>query len=210
MYKSELELRADPHASVGQGDLLAVLILIGSAILIGIGFLSIMYPSVSSLVSQNDVRALLYNEQSLLVIYKEYENSTHVCTGILRLEPERVKYAMSLIVGNSVDVFSIPGVASFPPHGGPSIEFKNVSTRSVYLIVQGDYCQCLYGLNYVMVLYMPQEVIDGYIARGIPALLCLSKDIIKKCGTEATLYVYVQVGPDLYEVGRVRLIVGEE
>ncbi|MEM2025635.1 MAG: hypothetical protein QXW94_05025, partial [Desulfurococcaceae archaeon] len=198
---------------LGQGDLLAALILIGVTIVVGIGFLSLVYPSVSGLVGQNDLRTLLYNEQSVLVVYKEYENSTHTCIGIIRLEPEKTRYSLALIADERIDVLARDiNAISFPLSQSSTPEPSGVRTITAdraYRIISGEHCPCFKGLSYLKVVYLPQDVADNYLSRGIPALTCLSKDIIRQYGIDVTLYVFVQVNTDFYEVGEVNFSVEE-
>ncbi|MEM1712925.1 MAG: hypothetical protein QXW36_00080 [Desulfurococcaceae archaeon] len=177
----------------GQADLLAVMVLIATTIVVGVGFLGLVYPNINDLVYQNDLRTTLYNEQSLLVLYKEYENNTHVCIGFLRIEPGKVSYALAYIVGdkvnNSAILFPLPQEAS---QGTVSYFPKT------YCLINGDYYPCLERID--SVVYLPSEVVENYVAGGTPGLVCVIKQ-----SSNARLLFFVTVDSKLYEVGRVEV-----
>jgi hypothetical protein len=177
----------------GQADLLSVMILIATTIVVGVGFLGLLYPSVMDLVSRSELRSTLYNEQSLLVLYREYENDTQVCIGFLRVEPGFVAYALALVVGGQVDNSAI----SFPLSSVTSQGDSVVYTKT-YCLINGDYYPCVERIN--RVVYVPYDILDNYIAKGYPGLTCISKSALTG---EASLRVFIVAKGDLYEVGRV-------
>lgn len=177
----------------GQADLLSVMILIATTIVVGVGFLGLLYPSVSDLVSRSEIRSTLYNEQSLLVLYREFENDTQVCIGFLRVEPGFVAYALALVVGNQANNSAI----SFPLSNTINPTDSLVYTKT-YCLFNGDYYPCLEDID--RVVYVPYDILNNYIAQGYPGLTCISKSALTD---KASLRVFMLLNGDLYEVGSV-------
>jgi len=189
------------------------MMLIGVAVVVGVGFLSLVYPSVSDLVQRNNLRSLLYNEQGLLVVYREFENETHTCLGFFRLEPGAVSYALALAADSGVDVLSgvnASTVLTYPLVGVNATSTQIDPSRArVYCLFNGDYSPCIQRFNRVS--YVPAVVIENYVAKGVPALLCLNKTALSELAgpgpSTITLYFFMPVGKDYYEVGEVKLSV---
>lgn len=184
----------------GQSELLAIVILVGVVLVVGIGFLGILSPSISDLISRNRVRLMLYNEQSLLVLYREYEDRDNICIGILRIEPGEVAYALTLFIDgmsmlNAINIYTPPGWRQ----GVKGIFLR----RYVNTASNGEYYPCFVCSDMVEVLYIYTPLNDV-----IPALVCVSKNNLPKGATKATLYLFTQVGLELYEVGRYEIHIG--
>ncbi|MEM4717405.1 MAG: hypothetical protein QXE81_01430 [Desulfurococcaceae archaeon] len=179
------------RSALGQADLIAVIILIATTIVVGVGFLGLVYPNIADLTYQNELRMTLYNEQSLLVLFKEYENSTHVCTGFLRIDPGSVSYAVVYIEGGKVN----NSIISFPlPQGGAQGLLS--SPRRIYCLINGEYYPCTEQIDNVV--YIPNELVESYIAMGKPGLICVVKG-----NTSGRLLFFYTVGLDLYQIGEV-------
>lgn len=175
----------------GQADLIAVMVLIATTIVVAVGFLSLVYPNIADLTYQNELRMVLYNEQSLLVLYKEYENDTHLCTGFLRIEPGFVSYAVVYLEGGLVNNSAI----SFPLPQGTTQGLISYPRRT-YCLINGDYYPCIEQID--SVVYLPNEIIENYIATGKPGLVCIAKGT-----TSGKLLLFYPVNLDLYQVGEV-------
>ena len=188
----------------GQVDLICVMILIATVLIIGASFTALVVFNISDFTARSQLSQLLSVEQTNLVIYRELENSTHVCVGLLRITPEYRKYALILVSSdlsqdllyNSVYVISIPVSNSV-------LASRLVESSRVHYFYQGNY----YPLRvtgpqegYVTLVELPSDVIENYISQGRPALICINKNEISYT-TSGKLIIFVYVSRDLYEVG---------
>lgn len=184
----------------GQADLLSTVILIGTALVIGLGFLGILLPNVFDLANKGRIRISLYNEQSLLVLYKEYEDRDSFCIGIIRIEPGRISYAITLVAGNS----TVLDALSFNMPLGWELGKRGIfQKRNINIIVDGEYYPCHMCPNNIEVVYVYPPFVDM-----CPMLVCVSKKGLPEDITRATLYIFTQIGSELYEVGRYEVFIG--
>ncbi|MEM0154110.1 MAG: hypothetical protein QXP12_08325 [Ignisphaera sp.] len=177
----------------GQGELLATVILIGVTLVIGIGLTTLVVPNVSRIVGENNVRSILYSEQSGLVVYTEYGDDSRLCLGLLRVEPQHIAYSVAITdrsfnpIANNVDVF-------FPLDPGES-PLRRTST--IYYLCGGEYCR---SPGPVPIYSIPERLISKYIEVGEPLLLCI--DRVSLQGGETVVLILVSIDNKLYEVGR--------
>lgn len=187
----------------GQTDILAVVILIGIVLVIGTSFLGILTPALRSLIGHNDIRSVLYNEQSLLVLYEELRGNDRTCIGILRIEPDLRTYAIAILTKDLKSILRIDSeyMVSFPTNPQLQVQMhtRTISRDKVYYIIEGEYHK-LSGTGSIDILYIPEEMMRSYIINGKPIPIC-----IKNLPADATLYIFYQIGLELYEVGRVRI-----
>jgi len=180
------------------------MILIATVLIIGVSFTALVVFNVSDFTSRSQLSQLLSVEQANLAVYRELENSTHVCIGLLRITPEYRKYALILVSSdlrrdllyNSVSVISIP-VSS------RTLTTRLVESSRIHYFYQGNY----YPLRivsplegYVTVVELPDDVIENYISQGKPALVCINKSVVSGI-TSGKLMMLVYVSGDLYEAG---------
>lgn len=187
----------------GQTDILAVIILIGAVLVIGASFLGILTPAILNLISQNDLRSILYNEQSMLVLYEEFRDNNRICIGILRIEPDMKTYAIAILTNNFQSIIREGNeyTISFPTNTQLQLQayIRTIPASKVYYMVEGEYYK-VGGTGSIDLLYLPEEMTRNYIAKGTPIPIC-----IKKPSIDVTLYIFYQIGSELYEVSRVKI-----
>ncbi|MEM2698263.1 MAG: hypothetical protein QXF17_02955 [Ignisphaera sp.] len=185
----------------GQSDLITTVILVGVTIVIGVGFLSFVAPNISRVVGESNMKAVLYEEQSNIVVYKEFENATQLCIGLLRIAPGTTVYSIAILDENlnSIINTSHTNLVYFPPNPQPVATSRITPPKKVYYIAGGDYYPIPHEIS---VVYIPQNLTSNYIGKGRPLLLCIRKNSIP--GDQmARIFILVSLNNNLYEVGRV-------
>lgn len=179
----------------GQTELISAMILIGAVLVVGIAFSSLATSYVSSIVGRGRVEQVLMSEQANLVLYKEFENGTTLCLGVLRITPSTTRYAVTLFSMdmkiNSTGAIRIPVTTT-------TLSKRSVPASSVHYVYMGDYYP-VSGKGYVSVVEVPQDVIKNYVMQQKPFLVCIDKSSIPSQGAKIMFFIYI--GSDLYEVG---------
>ncbi|MEM4514430.1 MAG: hypothetical protein QXZ41_07980 [Ignisphaera sp.] len=188
----------------GQSEILSAVILIGITLIMGIGLVSIAVPTILRISEENNRRTLLINEQSNLVIYKEYETPTHVYIGILRVEPSSTPYALAILSKDlRADVIWITGVndlIQFPTAQNNPVS-RIVFSKNIFYFYNGEYYE-LPTYEYINVVYIPQDIVENYVSKAKPFIISINKDTLRSLGIgEARVMLLIQVSDKFYEVG---------
>ncbi|MEM0061686.1 MAG: hypothetical protein QW141_00225 [Ignisphaera sp.] len=194
---------------VGQGEILSVVILVGVVLVIGTALTALVVPQVMRISEENNLKSLLHTEQSNLVLYREYENSTHIFLGVLRVEPGNTRYAIAILSQDlSIDAIqsaqpNIQRLVSFP-QSSSSMTTYSVRRSNVFYIFGGDY----YPLpspprqDYINVVYVPEDIVKNYVSQGRPFVVAVNKAVLNALGVEKARIIFlVQVSDKFYEVG---------
>jgi len=177
---------------IGQSDLIGVIILIGAVLVIGVTFASVTLTNVLSFTSINQVKTILMEDQSTLVLYVERENQTHVCLGLLRTLPDYRLYGFGLLSEDlkqdlsSAIITPIPGV----------FRLESTDSNRVYRLYQGEY----YSIpikGRINVYLLTDQGVREYILKQKPLLICIDKTILE---TNGYFMVFSFVNNELYEV----------
>lgn len=200
----------------GQSDLMTAMILVSATLTIGLAFSALAMSQVSNIVSRGRMQQLLMSEQANLVLYREVENESSLCVGILRITPSVTNYALALLLVDAStglveqDLLEQGGgVIERLGAGQPNIVPERVPASSVYLIYRGDY-YTVPMKSYVYIVRVPQDIIQNYVTQQRPFLVCISKEAIADSIASAIgeggakvvkLIVLTHIGSDLYEVG---------
>uniref|UniRef100_A0A7J3QEI6 Flagellin n=1 Tax=Ignisphaera aggregans TaxID=334771 RepID=A0A7J3QEI6_9CREN len=183
-----------------QADLLSVIILLGVVMVVGVGFSALVASHMSNISSESNVRRILLSEQANLVLYKEFENSTHVCIGVLRIVQENVRYSIA-IFSNDLTKNVLPnGVLSIPVSTASFI-LKPVDAKKVYYLYNGEYYNVPVK-GFVYVADVPSDVIENYVLLGKPFLICVDKNALRESDVSiARIMLFIYINQNLYEVG---------
>jgi hypothetical protein len=177
----------------GQSDLMSVMILIGAVLIIGVTFAGLTLANVSNFTSANQVKTILGEDQSSIVLYVERENMTHICFGVLRSIPDYRVYAFALVSSDykkdlsSALIIPIPGVAA------PT----SFDARRIYYLYQGEYYEFTFKGS-INALALTDKGVRDYIMQRKPILVCIDKTILG--GTSAYFLVFSYINNELYEV----------
>jgi hypothetical protein len=186
----------------GQADLITVMILVGAVLVVGVALSALAVSHVSSIASRGQIQQLLVSEQANLVLYKEFENSTTLCIGTLKITPSTTRYALALfstdmkrdLLAQNQGAVIIPVATALPI-------VKRVSASSVYYVYRGEYYP-LPVKGFVNVVEIPMDVIQSYVMQQKPFLVCINKSIVSSAEVSSAKLLYlVYVGSELYEVG---------
>ncbi|MEM1678948.1 MAG: hypothetical protein QXV81_05080 [Ignisphaera sp.] len=184
----------------GQSDLITTIVLVGVTIVIGVGLLAFAVPNISRLMAENSVKSALYEEQSNLIIYRELENSTTLCIGLLRISPAYIAYSIAILDENLNSVANPINIVKLPQYEGTLQQRLVTPPRRVYYLYSGVY----YPIpGEIHVIEIPGGLISNYIERGRPLLLCIRKDVLRESVRMAKIFILASLNNNLYEVGRI-------
>jgi len=180
------------HVVLGQSDLLGVMILIGAVLVIGVTFAGVTLINVTSFTSINQMKTILMEDQSSLVLYVERENQTHTCLGILRSIPDYRLYAFGLLSEDLKQDFSNAIIPAFPG----VYRLERVEASRVYRLYQGEYYP-IPVKGAINVYFLTDQGIRAYILIQKPLLICIDKTQLPSSGY---FMVFSFINNELYEV----------
>jgi hypothetical protein len=189
----ERDLVASVKNLRGQSDLMSVMILIGAVLIIGVTFAGLTLANVSNFTSVNQVKTILGEDQSSIVLYVERGNETHICFGVLRSIPDYRVYAFALVSSDYKEDLSSALTIPIPGVAAPT----SFDARRMHYLYQGEYYEFTFKGS-INVLALTDKGVRDYIMQRKPLLVCIDKTIL--AGTSAYFLVFSYINNELYEV----------